>query len=45
MPHNERQLEETLFVFPFDHPERHQAEDYDDIYDKLRSLIYPRGGL
>ncbi len=39
--HSERQPEETLFVFPFDHPERHQAEAYDDIYDKLRSLAYP----
>lgn len=36
-----RKPEETLFVFPFDHPNRHRDNAYDDIYDKLRSLIFP----
>ncbi|AEW03641.1 superfamily I DNA/RNA helicase [Sulfobacillus acidophilus DSM 10332] len=36
-----RHPEETLFVLPFDHPDRSPVEAYDDIYDKLRSLVYP----
>lgn len=36
-----RQKDETLFVFPFDHPERSAAEAYDDISDKLRNLSFP----
>lgn len=33
--------EETLFVFPFDHPERTAEQAYEDIADKLRNLTYP----
>ncbi|MCD7732967.1 MAG: DNA helicase, partial [Oscillospiraceae bacterium] len=36
-----RKKDETLFVFPFDHPERDAAEAYRDISDKLRNLSYP----
>lgn len=36
-----RKMDETLFVFPFDHPEREASEAYDDISEKLRSLDYP----
>lgn len=32
---------ETLFVFPFDHEERNEAEAYTDISEKLRNLSYP----
>ena len=38
---NERKAEETLFVFPFDHPERNAEEAYRDISDKLRNLSFP----
>jgi hypothetical protein len=37
----DRSANETLFVFPFDHPERDAAKAYEDIADKLRSLDYP----
>ncbi len=37
----ERRGNETLFVFPFDHPERDAAEAYADISDKLRNLSFP----
>lgn len=36
-----RKPEETLFVFPFDHPERKTDEAYSDISDKLRNLSFP----
>lgn len=36
-----RKADETLFVFPFDQPERGEAEAYEDISEKLRSLDYP----
>ncbi|AET69783.1 Putative ATPase (DUF699) [Desulfosporosinus orientis DSM 765] len=36
-----RRPEETLFVFPFDHRDRSREEAYEDISDKLRSLVYP----
>lgn len=36
-----RGKDETLFVFPFDHPERRVSEAYEDISEKLRSLDYP----
>ncbi|MCL5972284.1 MAG: DEAD/DEAH box helicase family protein [Firmicutes bacterium] len=36
-----RKPEETLFVFPFNHPDRQRAEAYDDVYGKLRALTYP----
>lgn len=36
-----RRPEETLFVFPFDHADRRHEEAYEDISDKLRSLVYP----
>ena len=36
-----RHEDETLFVFPFDHPERDAAEAYADISEKLRNLTYP----
>lgn len=39
--YSDRRESETLFVFPFDHPERGADEAYGDIADKLRSLDYP----
>lgn len=36
-----RKTDETLFVFPFDHPDRSAAEAYDDISEKLCTLDYP----
>lgn len=36
-----RRKDETLFVFPFDHPKRGEAEAYEDIFEKVRSLDYP----
>ena len=36
-----RRKDETLFVFPFDHPERNAKEAYGDISDKLRNLSFP----
>ncbi|MFD2446587.1 AAA domain-containing protein [Bacillus sp. CGMCC 1.16607] len=36
-----RKMDETLFIFPFDHTERGPAEAYEDISEKLRSLDYP----
>ena len=36
-----RHPEETLFVFPFDHPDRDKDESYDDISDKLKNLSFP----
>ena len=39
--HDERNDGETLFVFPFDHPDRDATEAYDDISNKLKNLTYP----
>lgn len=36
-----RRPEDTLFVFPFDLPDRNQDEAYDDISEKLRNLSFP----
>ena len=36
-----RKPEETLFMFPFDHTVRSCVEAYEDISNKLRSLVYP----
>lgn len=36
-----RRQDETLFVFPFDHPERNAEEAYNDISDKLKNLSFP----
>ena len=36
-----RREDETLFVFPFDHPDRNAEAAYSDIEDKLLSLSYP----
>lgn len=36
-----RKLDETLFVFPFDHQERDAEEAYNDISDKLKNLSFP----
>lgn len=36
-----RKPDETLFVFPFDHPDRKSKEAYEDISDKLSSLSFP----
>ena len=36
-----RRHDETLFVFPFDHPERTAEQAYEDIAEKLRHLTYP----
>ena len=36
-----RKPEETLFVFPFDHPERNAEEAYRDISEKLKNLSFP----
>lgn len=39
--HPERKPNETLFVFPFDHPKRTSEEAYEDILNKMRNLSYP----
>lgn len=36
-----RNEDETVFVFPFDHRERAPREAFEDIFDKLRGLVYP----
>lgn len=36
-----RKPEETLFVFPFDHPERTAEDAYNDIFEKLKNLSFP----
>lgn len=36
-----RYPDETLFVFPFDHPERNAVAAYEDISDKLKNLSFP----
>lgn len=36
-----REKDETLFVFPFDHPERDAEEAYEDISNKLKNLSFP----
>lgn len=36
-----RREDETLFVFPFDNPNRTALEAYEDIADKLRNLMFP----
>ena len=37
----ERRPEETLFEFPFNHPERDAGEAYGDISKKLKNLVFP----
>lgn len=37
----ERKSDETLFVFPFDHPDRDADEAFEDISGKLRNLSFP----
>lgn len=37
----DRKADETLFVFPFDHPEKSATEAYADIAEKLIKLSYP----
>lgn len=37
----EREKEETVFVFPFDHEDRDSEKAYEDIADKLNNLTYP----
>lgn len=37
----ERKPNETMFIFPFDHPERTAEEAMDDISNKLTSLTFP----
>ena len=37
----ERQPDETLFVFPFDHEERTPEQAYEEIAQKLKNLSYP----
>lgn len=37
----ERKANETLFVFPFDHPDRDAKEAFEDISGKLRNLSFP----
>ena len=36
-----RYPDETLFIFPFDHPERNAVAAYEDISDKLKNLSFP----
>ncbi len=36
-----RKSKDTFFIFPFNHPERNCDEAYNDISEKLCSLIYP----
>ena len=36
-----RMPEETLFVFPFNHDKRSPQSSYEDIDEKLHSLVYP----
>lgn len=36
-----RNKDETMFIFPFDHPERKADEAYNDISDKLKNLSFP----
>ncbi len=38
---SDRRDDETLFVFPFDHPERDAVKAYREISEKLRKLTYP----
>ncbi|MGN0340789.1 MAG: AAA domain-containing protein [Lachnospira sp.] len=33
--------DETAFVFPFNHPDRHAEEAYEDIFHKLQNLLFP----
>ena len=37
----ERKQNETLFVFPFNHPDMSAEKSYEDIADKLENLSYP----
>ena len=37
----ERRPEETLFEFPFNHPDRDAGEAYRDISKKLKNLVFP----
>lgn len=37
----DRHRDETMFIFPFDHPERESAEAYNDIANKLKNLSFP----
>ncbi len=36
-----RKEEETIFVFPFDHPENDAEKAYQDIQEKLQNLVFP----
>ena len=36
-----RNPEETLFIFPFDHPEKDEKTAFNDISDKLKNLSFP----
>ena len=37
----DRHSDETLFVFPFDHPERDATAAFEDISNKLKNLSFP----
>lgn len=37
----DRKQDETLFRFPFDHPERSPEESYSDIKEKIKELSHP----
>ena len=39
---SDRKPGETLFVFPFNHPDRSVKEAYKDIADKLKNLSFPQ---
>ena len=39
--HNDRKQDETLFVFPFDNPNKSIKESYEDIEEKLKRLKHP----
>lgn len=39
--HPEHKKDETLFVFPFNHPKRNASIAFDEISEKLRCLTYP----
>ncbi len=36
-----RKEEETIFVFPFDHPKNDAEKAYQDIQEKLQNLVFP----
>ncbi len=39
--HSQRRADETLFVFPFNHPARQPQEAYEDVDAKLNNLTFP----